>query len=417
MGNGNLRILRKESPGVKDAGIQCGIKKLFRLNFARANVVSSMKIVVAPNAFKGSLSGSEAAAAIAGAAGRIWPHAEILQVPVSDGGDGLLDVVSASRAVERVPIVVKGPLGRPVESEYLFDKSRMEAVVEMSLASGLALLASHEYDPASASTFGTGELAVDAFRRGAESLVLGIGGSATCDGGTGIAAALGVVFRDAEGREISPCGARLIDIASIDTGKVIPELADAGISIICDVDNPLLGSRGAARVYAPQKGAGAGEVELLEEGLANFASVLEKTFGVDVRNLRGAGAAGGISAGLHAIFGARLCPGAATVLDLLDLENKVRDAGLVLTGEGRVDSQTIEGKAPAGVAEIAKKFSVPCICFAGKAGENLSGLYETGFTSIFSICPEVPEHEAMENAGKCLEKLAFEKLSSLDHLW
>jgi UTP--glucose-1-phosphate uridylyltransferase len=358
-----------------------------------------MKIVIAPNALKGSLSASAAAEAMAGGARRAVPDAQLVLQPVSDGGDGLLDVLQDVLQAERLSRSVTGPLGARLSASFLYSPSRRLAVIEMATASGLALLTPEQYDPFAATSFGVGELIQAALEQGATRIILGIGGSATHDGGTGMARALGARFLDQDGNELPGDGASLARIAGIRLDGLDPRLAGVDIQVICDVDNPLLGEYGAARVFAPQKGASPGQVILLEAGLAQLADVIERDLGRDVRELPGAGAAGGLGAGLIAFLQAELTTGAAQIVDLLGLKQAMAGADLVLTAEGRLDAQTRHGKAPAAVAAQAHALGIPCLAVAGSLGYGAAGLDETGIDAAFSLCPgPVSTGEAMDNA-------------------
>ncbi len=346
-----------------------------------------MKIVLAPNAFKGSLSATAAAAAMARGFRRVMPDAELLAAPVSDGGDGLVDVLAEIMGGRIVSAEVSDPLGRKVSAEFALVDVGRTAVIEMATASGLALLKEDERNPMAASTMGTGELIRHAAASGVRKIILGIGGSATCDGGVGAAAALGWKFLDPDGNDLVPCGATLRSIRAIKAPEGTGPAHGISFEIVCDVENPLLGPDGAARVYAPQKGASPADVEELEMGLANLAAVIKKQLGTDVASIKGGGAAGGMGAGMAAFFNAKLRRGAELVLDLIDLSDKLKGADLIVTGEGRIDSQTVFGKAPAEVAKFAKARGVPCIAVCGARTGALGQLHNAGCHAIFSICP------------------------------
>jgi glycerate kinase len=364
-----------------------------------------MKIVVAPNAFKGSLSAAQAADAMSRGIRCVLPDADVCAIPVADGGDGLLPALQEPLAATRRRLRVNGPLGAPIEADLLYSAPRSVAVIEMALASGLALLDGQRLDALHASSEGAGQLIRHALDLGARHIVLGIGGSATTDGGTGLATALGMRFLDAHGQALRGDGGNLGSIRRIDVSDMDARLAGLRLEVACDVDNPLLGSNGAARVYAPQKGAGPAEVETLERGLANFADVIEQQFGMNVRDLPGGGAAGGMGAGLRALFGAELKPGAALVLELLQVEAAIAGADLVLTGEGRLDYQTAFGKAPGAVAGLAARHGVPCIAIAGMLDETARQLHEAGFSAVFSLCPgPVSLDDAVRNGDDYLAR-------------
>lgn len=345
-----------------------------------------MKIVIAPNAFKGSLSATAAAEAMRLGLGRATGDAEAVLVPVADGGDGLVDVLADAMSGELHQVSVKDPLFRDVNASFCYLPEKNVAVIEMAKASGLALLSSEEQDPTRTTTLGTGELITAALQLGAEHVIVGIGGSATIDGGVGMACALGFRFLDGNGEPVRPVGGELIHIRRIENSSIHLPIEDVLFEAVCDVDNPLLGPEGAASVYGPQKGATPEQVDQLEQGLGNLADVIKKDLGIEVRNLRGGGAAGGLGAGLFAFSGARLKPGMDLVLDLVRLDSALEGADLVLTAEGRLDSQTAFGKAPAGVAARAKARGIPCLAIAGSIELDLQSLHAIGIDAAFSIC-------------------------------
>jgi UTP--glucose-1-phosphate uridylyltransferase len=362
-----------------------------------------LKIIVAPNALKGSLSATAAAQAMTAGVHLAAPAAEVVQIPVADGGDGLLEVLGGSLDLQRIPCNVTGPLGKPVAAAFLYSAGSHLAIIEMATAAGLALLPASGLDPMQATTFGVGELLRLAMDHGAEHIILGIGGSATSDGGTGLARALGARFLDARGNELAGIAAALPNIKHIDLEQLDPRLAQTRIDVICDVDNPLLGEHGAARVFAPQKGANPAQVVMIEAGLDNLASLVEQQLGLDIRQLRGGGAAGGLGAGLVAFLQAELRPGAALVLELTGFETALDGASLVLTAEGSLDSQTTHGKAPAEVARLASRHGIPCIAIAGSLGADLKALQVAGITACFSLCPgPLSLDVAMQQAAQLL---------------
>jgi glycerate 2-kinase len=366
-----------------------------------------MKVVVAPNAFKGCLSASEAAAAMAEGITGVVPDAEIVQVPVADGGDGLVDVALEALAGEARTVTVSGPLGRPVQARFCYVPAMSFAAIEMALASGLALLSENQRDATKTTTLGTGEMIAAALDLGVSRIAVGIGGSATNDGGVGMATALGVRFLDAEGATVEPVGGALDRIRRIDASGLDPRVESVRFEAVCDVSNPLLGPKGASHVYGPQKGATPAQIEALDAGLANLAAVIEADLGIDVRDLPGAGAAGGLGAGLCAFLGAELRRGVDLVLDLVGLDQRLEEADLVLTGEGQIDFQTAFGKAPAGVAARARARNIPCLAIAGSIGENLGDLHAIGIDAVFSLCPgPVSLEQAMARGRHFLARAA-----------
>jgi glycerate kinase len=371
-------------------------------------------ILIAPNALKGSLSAPAAARAIAAGVRRVLPQAELRLLPVADGGDGVLEVLEETLAGERVTARVHGPLGALLDAHYIYVPDRHLALLEMARVAGLALLSPAQYDPLRASTRGLGELILAALERGARQILLGIGGSASNDGGIGMAAALGVRFLDAGGQPVEPLACNLLQLRHIDSSGLDPRLRHTRIQVICDVDNPLLGARGATRVFGPQKGAGPTELEPLEAGLAHLADLLEQQLGVAVRALPGAGAAGGLGAGAVALLGAQLRPGTELVLERLDFDAALATADLVITAEGRLDAQTLGGKAPAVVARRAAARGIPCMVLAGGVDADPAALRKAGFTGWQVIRPEgMPLADAMRQAEYLLGEVAEQLLREL----
>ena len=374
-----------------------------------------MRITVAPDSLKESLSAVEAARAIERGLRRACPDAEVVLVPVADGGEGTAAAMVAATGGTWREADVAGPLGRRVRARWGMCGDGRTAVIEMAGASGIELLVPGERNPMLTSTRGTGQLIAAALDAGVGSIIVGIGGSATVDGGTGMAAALGVRFLDAEGREITDCrGGRLGDIRDVDMSGAHARLAEAEIVVACDVTNPLTGPDGAARVYGPQKGATPEQVAELERGLAGLARVIEQRLGVQVADLPGAGAAGGLGAGLVAFLGARLQSGVVTVLAAVGLREKMAGSDLVITAEGRVDAQSAFGKAPAGVAAAAAEAGIPAVVLAGSLGPGYEALYAHGVCGVFPIVDRpMPLQEALEQAEGLLEHAA----ESVLRLW
>jgi len=341
-----------------------------------------VKVLVAPNAFKGTLTATQAAAAIARGVHEVFPDAEIVQVPVADGGDGTVEALVDANHGEYRLTAVQGPLGDPVEARYGLIEGGRTAVVELATASGLVLLDPARRDPRKASTFGFGQLLDAARRDGVSTIIAGIGGSATNDAGAGMAQALGVRLLDAEGRELTRGGAPLIDLARVDASGLDPGWRSVKVRVACDVTNPLTGPRGASHVYGPQKGADAATVIELDRALKRFGDVV----GID--DLPGAGAAGGTGAGLVAFLGATLEPGAPLVVEATGFDARLQGSDLVITGEGRVDEQTAFGKAPGEVAKRASKAGVPVLLIAGSKGPGWEALYGSGVTEVVTLTEE-----------------------------
>lgn len=367
----------------------------------------NVRIVVAPDKFKGSLSARAAAQAIVTGLRRVFPHADCNAVPVADGGDGTAQTLVDSLGGTLVERTVSGPDGKPVRAAYGLLGGGRVAVVELAQASGLALLGSDRNDPKTATTQGTGELLAAAIAAGAQRIILGIGGSATNDAGTGALAALGAKFLDAHGQPLATGGAALAQLASIDTAQLDQRLRGVSIEIASDVKNPLCGPNGASAVYGPQKGASPRDVELLDAALRNFAAVAARSTGVDVRDVPGAGAAGGVGGGFLALAHAVLRPGAQLVLEVLDFDRHLDGAALVITGEGRLDRQTLSGKAPQAVAQAAQRRNIPALAIAGSLDCPLAELAESGIMSAVSIVPgPMAAEEAMARAAELLADAA-----------
>jgi glycerate kinase len=365
--------------------------------------VSAGHVLIAPDKFKGSLGAPEVARRIAAGLRRAHPGLPLLEVPVADGGDGTVDAAVVS-GFERVRSKVSGPTGEPVLASYAV---RGEvAVVEMAEASGLRVLPGG-LEPLTASSHGTGELIGDAVRRGARHVVLGLGGSACTDGGAGMAAALGMRFLDAEGRDLPPGGAALRDLDRVDPGDLVARLRGVRVVVACDIDSPLLGEDGAAYVYAPQKGAGPDDVRTLEEGMARLDAVVRRDLGVAAADRPGAGAAGGVGFGALAFLGAVFEPGIGYLLRLLDFETHLAGARLVITGEGMLDRQTLRGKAPAGVARVAGRAGVPVVAVAGHNTLSAEELRGAGFREAYALIDIEPDTaRCIAEAGPLLERLA-----------
>jgi glycerate kinase len=357
-----------------------------------------VKVVVAPNAFKGTLTASQAAAAIARGVREIFPDAEVVEVPVADGGDGTVEaIVSARRGTYRT-VRVEGPLGDPVEARYgLIDDGRT-AVVELATASGLALISDHRRDPRRASTFGFGQLLEAAQRDGMSTIIAGIGGSATNDGGAGMAQALGYRLLDGNGRDLPRGGAGLARLQRIESGSFDHAWRSVAVKVACDVTNPLTGPLGASAVYGPQKGADPAAVRELDAALARLAEVMDRDLGRPVAEIPGAGAAGGTGAGMVAFLDAHLLPGAPLVVDAAGLDAKLVGADLVITGEGRADEQTAYGKAPGEVAKRAQAAGIPVLLLAGSKGDGWEALLGLGVTSVVTLTEEGVNLEQAINA-------------------
>lgn len=366
-----------------------------------------MKIVIAPDSFKESLSAMEAALAIERGFKMIFPNADYHKMPMADGGEGtvqsLVDATNGS-IKERI---VTGPLGNPVKAFFGLMGDGKTAVIEMAAASGLHLVPVEQRNPLVTTTRGTGELILSALDLGVEHMIIGVGGSATNDGGAGMVQALGGRLLDTNGHDIMLGGGMLSEISSIDLTGLDQRLKKVKIEVACDVDNPLTGPRGASAIFGPQKGATPEMVQLLDQNLTHFADVVEALLGRSFRNIEGAGAAGGLGGSLVAFLNAELKRGIQIVLNSVNFDEVVKDANLVITGEGRIDSQTIFGKTPIGVAKAAKKYGVPVIGIAGSLSKDCDVVYEHGVDALFSIVPGVTTlPDAFEHAADYMEMTA-----------
>lgn len=364
-------------------------KRNFVCNFCKKQpYMQKPKILIAPDSFKGSLSQQAAAEAIAdGARDALGADCELVLLPMSDGGEGMVEVLADALGAERVTVNVCDPLFRPQWAQYAIAEigGKRTAIMEMAEASGLTLLPVWIRHPIATSTYGTGELLLDAMRRGCTDVLIGIGGSATNDGGMGMLTALGWRFLDSHGEELAGVGGNLQKIAVIDNSAVSPDLRQLHIRVACDVQTPFIGPQGATRVFAPQKGADDETVELLEAGMQHFAQLISTSYHIaDFATAAGGGAAGGLGGALWAFLGAELLPGAEMVLSALHIDEQLRDASLVITGEGRLDAQTLTGKLPYAVLQHALRQHVPTVVVAGVV-EASQPLLDAGFEAILPI--------------------------------
>lgn len=372
-----------------------------------------MRIVAAPNPFKGSLGAPAAAAAIAAGVRRVFPDAEVILVPVADGGEGTVEALVAARKGELLTVPVEGPLGDPVEAEFGLVDGGRTAVVELASSSGLPLISSDRRDPRVSSTYGFGQLLAAARERGVSKIIAGIGGSATNDGAAGMAQALGFRLLDAAGEELPRGGAALARLHRIDPAGAGAGWRDLTIQVACDVSNPLTGPEGASAVYGPQKGAGPDQVAELDAALAHFATVVERDLGVAVEGLRGGGAAGGAGAGLVAFLGAELTRGAPLVIEAAGLELALQGADLVFSGEGRVDAQTRYGKGPAEVAGRARSAGVPAVLLAGSLGEGWEAMLAEGVAAVMPLAEGPSTLEELQSSAAALLERAAERACRL----
>ncbi|MGD7043280.1 glycerate kinase [Jeotgalibacillus proteolyticus] len=374
-----------------------------------------MKIVCAPDSFKESMSAMEVCLSIEKGFKKVFPEADYVLLPIADGGEGTVHSIAAATGGEILPVNVTGPLGEPVMAFYGLTGDRKTAVIEMAAASGLHLVPRDRRNPLYTTTRGTGELIKHALDQGVETIVLGLGGSATNDGGAGMAQALGVKLYDKSGQELSPGGAALKRLASIDITGLDSRLKQVKIKAACDVTNPLTGPHGASAVFGPQKGADEEMAAVLDQSLTHYAAILEKELHKMVDGEAGAGAAGGLGAGIIAFLNGELTSGIDLVLDVIQFDQKVYDADLVITGEGKMDYQTIQGKAPVGVAKRAKICGeAKVVALAGSLGEGYEAVYDYGIDAAFSIVNgAVSLKAALEDGSRNVETTA----ENLARLW
>ena len=366
-----------------------------------------MRIVVAPDSYKGSVSALGVAQAMARGIGKVFPDAELCSIPIADGGEGTVEALVAATQGCLRQTEVSDPLGRRILASWGILGDDRTAVIEMAAASGLPLVPAKKRDPRITTSYGTGELILAALDAGLRKVIIGIGGSASNDGGAGMARALGVRFTDMQGQELPEGGAALAKLKQIRVDGIDARLRDTEIIIACDVDNPLCGLRGASAVFGPQKGASPDVVAELDSALRHFSAVARQATGRDVSERPGAGAAGGLGAGLLFFTSAQLKPGVEIVLAAVGFTDLLRDAAFVVTGEGRTDFQTAFGKAPVGVAKVAKRFAVPVFCLSGSLGEGADEVLAQGVDAVLSICDKpMALEECMAGAGALIESAA-----------
>ena len=366
-----------------------------------------MRVVVAPDSYKGSVSAVGVAAALERGVLRVFPQAEVRKIPIADGGEGTVEALVTATGGQMKQERVRGPLGEVVDACWGILGDGKTAVIEMAAASGLPLVPPDRRDPRITTTYGTGELIRTALDAGLRRIIIGIGGSATNDGGTGMAQALGAKFLAADGTELPPGGGALAQLKTIDLSGLDSRLTETEITVACDVDNPLCGQRGAAAVFGPQKGATPAMVAELDAALGHFAGCARAATGRNVADLAGAGAAGGLGAGLLFFTPAKLRPGVEIVLEAVKFAEVVKDAAFVITGEGRTDFQTAYGKAPVGVAKVAKQFDVPVFCISGGLGDGADDVLAQGIDAVMSICSRpLSLDECMRDGATLIEEAA-----------
>ncbi|EJL6262278.1 glycerate kinase [Vibrio cholerae] len=373
-----------------------------------------MKVVIAPDSFKESLTAKQVCDAIQAGLARVWHDAKFVAIPVADGGEGTVQSLVDATQGQLVEVKVMGPQGKRVEAFYGMLGDNQTAVIEMAAASGLHHVPLAQRDPKLTTSFGTGELIRHALDQGVTKLIIGLGGSATNDGGVGMLAALGARFTNADGDSIQLTGGGLRELTHIDLQDFDLRLQHCDILVACDVNNPLCGDKGASAVFGPQKGATPEDVQLLDGALRQFGLLTEKVTGKMVLESAGAGAAGGMGAALLAYTQARLRPGIEIVLETVQLAHQVSDADLVITGEGRIDSQTVHGKTPMGVAKVAKRFDVPVLALCGCTGDNYQAVYQCGIDAVFAA---VPRAMSLEDALKESDFNLADLAENVARLW
>lgn len=342
------------------------------------------KFIVIPDSFKGTMSSNEICDIMKSTILRYYPAAEVVMVPVADGGEGSVDCFLQALGGQKINVMVQGPFGEQVEGFYGLLDNGKTAVIEMAAAAGLPQ-AEGRLNPLTASTYGVGQLVADAVGRGVSKVIMGLGGSATNDVGCGAAAAIGVQFTDKAGNEFVPTGGTLGEIAHISLENRLKGIENVEFVAMCDIDNPMYGEQGAAYIFGPQKGATPETVVLLDDGVKHVAEVIKKDIGMDLAQVPGTGAAGAMGAGMLAFFGAHLQMGIETVLDTVDFDNLLKGTSLVLTGEGKIDGQSLRGKVVVGVARRAQRQDVPVVAIVGDIGDNVAPVYDEGVSGIFSI--------------------------------
>ena len=363
-----------------------------------------MKIVIAPDSFKGSLTALQVAEAIEVGLRRVFPDAAIEKIPMADGGEGTVQSLVDATGGQILTAQVLDPLGNSINAQYGVLGDGVTAVIEMAAASGLTLVPLDKRDPRVTTTYGTGELIRVALAHGCRKLIIGIGGSATNDGGAGMAQALGAKLLTASGEQIEPGGGSLATLNSIDLSELDPGIAETETVVACDVNNPLTGKQGASHVYGPQKGATPEMIRVLDANLVHFDKIVQRDLSKSVGNVPGAGAAGGLGAGLMAFLDASLKSGIEIVTEATQLSKRFAGADLVITGEGQINFQTVFGKTPVGVAKVAKTHNIPVIAIAGSIADNSDGVYDAGIDAMIDIVPEPMSLEnAIENATTLIE--------------
>ena len=376
-----------------------------------------MKIIIAPQSFKGSLTAKEATKIISDCARNIFPESDLIGIPIADGGDGTLETIIDATNGKIMNSQVKGPDNSVVQASWgLFNSEKNEktGIIEMARASGLAMIDPKNLDPFNSTSFGTGELILDAVKNGAKKIILGIGGSATNDCGIGVAKAVGIKFLDSKNNEVGNNVSNFSNIKKINLDKFNSQLNDIKFEVACDVTNKLCGKEGASYIYGPQKGASTEDVKILDNNLLHIGNLIEKDLGVNVLDIKGGGAAGGLGAGMVAFFGAKLRPGVDIIFDTLSVEEKIKDADLIITGEGQFDISSTYNKAPAAIAKLGKKYNIPTIGISGSFGEGFDKLDEFGILSKSTLINKISSlDDNIKDAGNLLKIASLEQLKAV----
>lgn len=367
------------------------------------NELEKLRIVIAPDSFKGSLKTSEVAEAMDKGVKMTFPEAKTILLPIADGGEGTVEAILRGRGGEKIEVDVTGPLGSKVKGYYGILPDGKTVVIEMAAASGITLVPENLRNPFHTTTYGTGELIKSAIEKGIKRIIIGIGGSATNDGGAGMAQALGIKLLDKAGNQLPYGGKHLINLKKIDMSGCHPGIKDIEIIAACDVENPLCGPEGASAIYGPQKGASKEMIVELDAALANMAEIIKKDLDKDVANIPGAGAAGGLGAGLIGLLGAKLQPGFAIIAELLELERYIKEANLIISGEGFIDKSTLYGKVLVGIGNIAQRYSVPVVAIGGGVASEIEEIYNLGIKGLYpSTTRPMTLEEAMSDAYKLI---------------
>ena len=373
-----------------------------------------MKVIISPDSFKGTISSVEAAASIEKALKKIDENIETVCLPVADGGEGTLEAFVSATNGRYYMAKVLDPLGREIEARYGVLGDEKTCVIEMAQASGITLLSNIELNPLKATTFGTGQLIEHALTQGYRQFIIGIGGSATNDGGLGMLHALGVTFLDQNGQPLPNEVSSLEKLHTIDTSALNPLIGESTFTIACDVDNPFVGERGATAIFGPQKGVKQAQIQQFDHYLTCFANVIERQLHIRLHDYPGAGAAGGVGGALKAFFPATFKTGIDVVLEALNYDEHLQNANYVITGEGKSDIQTLSGKAPMGIAQKAKQYNVPTILLSGAVDDEAKEQLNTMFENVFSVVGEdISETQSFNNPKKCLEERAFKSFDTL----